>query len=463
MKKIILMTTIALLFGFKNSFGGMTVAMNLNSFDVNPKTNGKIIVSSNSATTVTATIVLTRGYNALNNTSYDQVDFRYKIVYIKDGVETPLVAETQLTHSNFSSNSGVLSKNTSVVIPAGLVGGVVTIKHKNYVWSTTSGGSKWYPFDRPYYVETGFQTSSAQVLSQQEIEYLQKRGLSTANVKNFGDYYIVENDILINKASMSADTESAPYGRVSTFSDHNINVYVEESFWSNSTWYGGIYSAIREINAIPGSNIKLHLISSSYNSDQRRDVTIKGINDPRLTGPFAAEYPANGRPGKVILVNINSSSSTGFPTSNGNASWNLLHALMHSIGLTNNNLTLNSKDSQGYCDINCLSTQDQSTISQAYPFDSSSPLVPIIAGPSYLSYGGVEVYSVSYASRESNINYKWEVVGVNGKNFYYLDTYNLPSTELPLDGGAGTYSVRCTISNGKYSTVMSERLVTVGN
>ena len=158
MKKIILITTITLLFAFKNSFGGMTVAMNLNSFDVNPKTNGKIIVSSSSATTVTATIVLTRGYNALNNNSSDPVDFRYKIVYIKNGVETQLVAETQLTHNHFSPNMGVLSKDVSVVIPAGLVGGVVTIKHRNYVWSTTSGASKWYPFDRPYFVETGFQT-----------------------------------------------------------------------------------------------------------------------------------------------------------------------------------------------------------------------------------------------------------------------------------------------------------------
>jgi hypothetical protein len=158
MKKVILITTLTLLFAFKNSFGGMTGAMNLNSFDVNPKTNGKIIVSSSSATTVTATIVLTRGYNALNNNSSDPVDFRYKIVYIKNGVETQLVAETQLTHNHFSPNMGVLSKDVSVVIPAGLVGGVVTIKHRNYVWSTTSGTSKWYPFDRPYYVETGFQT-----------------------------------------------------------------------------------------------------------------------------------------------------------------------------------------------------------------------------------------------------------------------------------------------------------------
>lgn len=125
-------------------------------------------------------------------------------------------------------------------------------------------------------------------LTETERLLLSRMGFNPDSVKEQGDYYVIEDDILIPKQPIRDDANKGnsnlPKTRqynttnvVNNSNDHNINIFVEESLWVNPIWYAGLLEAMRNWNSI-NSNIKLHLISDSYYTSERIDITIRSDN-----------------------------------------------------------------------------------------------------------------------------------------------------------------------------------------
>lgn len=338
-------------------------------------------------------------------------------------------------------------------------------------------------------------------LTENEKEALKNLGYSTDSVSEFNDYYIVENDILIKKALLQqtrdgkSDVKVSQYNGnwlVSNYSDHNLNILVTQSIWSNSVWYSGLHNAVAYWNSLPNSNIKLHLITSSYHTNERVDITVHSDNG-QLSSNVAADAPlpyTDGKPGSFIRVNTDFKDPNTNDFYSSQATWNMIHEIGHCLGFQHTNWyyrnewslvnyyganhvpntpvytssdpnsVMNGGTALSSCYSGCFSSFDQTAVNYLYPINSSSQVVPYIMGSSSLYGPGQSTYSVSYRSAETNINYKWEIIGINGTTYYYQDYESLPVIELPMPG-SGNYKVKCTISNGKFSTAIAEKNIVI--
>ncbi len=169
MKKIFYFL-ILILFSFK-AYSESYVSFG--SYSAAPLTNGNIVVSNTTATSVNIVFSLSRGFGGYNNGQFDPVDFRYSIVYVKGSTETVLKAETTITQSKFGTSTnpsqGIYWESSNVSVPAGSVGGYVKVKYKYYEWNF-SGGT-WRP-SQGYTYNTGTPTvSNIPPTTYTEVEY----------------------------------------------------------------------------------------------------------------------------------------------------------------------------------------------------------------------------------------------------------------------------------------------------
>jgi len=335
------------------------------------------------------------------------------------------------------------------------------------------------------------------------ISTLTKMGFNTGvmAVSSYQDYYLVEGDILIKKKdieennsniNLRADSKKKGQARtdysVTSTNAHNINIIMDESIWGNPRWYHGLYKAISVWNSVPGSNLKLNILditdANLYNV--RKDIIITGDNNTLASNVAAsAAFPTfDGKPGEKIIVN--SDYNISYP---GNAVWNIIHEIGHCIGLRHTNWYFRGESGYPYGAIDIPNTpsslagdqlsimnggtadfefnMNQNNLPSNYDIIATKYLYPLIATSSVNSYitgastvgkYGQNTYRLSYASDEAGINYKWEVNGINGLNYYYHYNNNTSYTldEITFDV-AGQYQLKCTISGGKYN---SPRVIT---
>ncbi|WP_161973484.1 M57 family metalloprotease [Arcticibacter tournemirensis] len=334
-----------------------------------------------------------------------------------------------------------------------------------------------------------------------DLAFFKQNGFDIDSIKELDEYYLIENDMMVSRKRLkealegnktkSAEGKTSQYNTfnlVSNYSNYNINVYVEQSIWTIPDWYGGLNTAISAWNSIPGSNIKLHLISDDYNASERADIIVRADGGVLADDEAArAEFPvSSGRPGSVILVNTDIKDPyTNYFLNMNQTAWNMIHEIGHCLGLRHTNWYFRNEGTLPYgaihvpgtpategdpfsvmnggtalrsCTGNCLSAFDITAITSLYPINPNSPLVPIIRGLTNFNSGQTNFY-VSYYSNEPNINYSWEVIGINGTNHYDNSFDAMAGIELSLP--PGNYKIKCTISGGKFGTAVAQKDVHV--
>lgn len=285
------------------------------------------------------------------------------------------------------------------------------------------------------------------ILDPAHLTKIQSMGFSTTSIKDFNStYYLVEDDVLIEKASLSNSNYS---NVVNNNNDHNINISIDESIWSSSNLYYGFTEACRVWNYLSGSDIKLNIISSdgNYEVTPRVDIALGKDNGVLSTSTaMASAYPnGSGNSGNLILVN------SDFNQNTQQATWNFIHAIGHALGLkhaVNSSSVMNKINFlTGYpynSNYAFPTTYDISTISIMYPINQNGIISPFIKATN-------GVFDLIYISPESGISYNWKVLGINGTNYLYEEVANAFLEDLYLS----SYRIECTITGGKYLTTIT--------
>lgn len=176
-------------------------------------------------------------------------------------------------------------------------------------------------------------------------ESLSKQGFDTVGIKDFGRYYLVEGDILIEKASLTADGKIRPNQAIENNTrlisnsrlSNPITVRIDNSVPSNGgklDWRNEVTQAINEYNSLT-TDLRLALVTTAT-----ADITVQvGTNDPSYNQVMAsnviaaAGLPSNGNPFNIVVLNSNYSATP----SSGQKKYNLVHELGHCIGFRHTN------------------------------------------------------------------------------------------------------------------------------
>jgi hypothetical protein len=192
------------------------------------------------------------------------------------------------------------------------------------------------------------------------VSKIKDMGFATDGIKESGDYYVVEGDILISKKSLSkvknaekitnADGKIAQ-GHTNQLIQGNLTnvVITQEDF--DTRWFYAIREAVAAWNAI--GNCRINLIHSynqfypPYTSNVTPNITVKKVN--LGTGGFGhSEFPTDsGQPGAILQVNPYTNNVNGTPRSHEQDVYMLIHEIGHCLGLRHTDFAV-----EGYYDDN---------------------------------------------------------------------------------------------------------------
>lgn len=180
---------------------------------------------------------------------------------------------------------------------------------------------------------------------------IKEMGFQTDGIKESGDYYVVEGDILISKKSLSTvkNIEKATNagGKIAQANTNNLlqgnltNVIITTEDY-DIRWHYAIREAVAAWNAV--GNCRINLIHSysqfypPYTNSVTPTITIKKSN--LGTGGFGqGQFPtASGTAGAILLVNpftnnVNSNGQdNGIPRSHEQDVYMLVHEIGHCLG-----------------------------------------------------------------------------------------------------------------------------------
>jgi len=178
------------------------------------------------------------------------------------------------------------------------------------------------------------------------IAKIKEMGFNTDGIKESGDYYVVEGDILISKKSLSAvkisDKATNAGGKIAQGNTNQLiqgnltNVIItQEDF--DTRWFYAIREAVAAWNAI--GNCRINLIHSysqfypPYTTAVTPNITVKKVN--LGNGGFGqSEFPTDsGQPGATIQVNPYTNNVNGTPRSHEQDVYMLIHEIGHCLGL----------------------------------------------------------------------------------------------------------------------------------
>lgn len=179
-------------------------------------------------------------------------------------------------------------------------------------------------------------------------------GFDTTGLKDQGEFYIVESDILLRKdqlydyqpailvSEVDSVKETNPVnGRkgqargsalISLANQNNITVFVDNTIPTagDDNWRTEVQQAIADINTIP-SRIRMQYVTTGP-----ADITIRSdagfFGDQTVAG---AEPPVNGNAGPQIRINLDFFSNRIVTT--GQKRYNMVHELGHSVGFRHTN------------------------------------------------------------------------------------------------------------------------------
>lgn len=165
------------------------------------------------------------------------------------------------------------------------------------------------------------------------LNYIKKLGYNESQIRDLGDEYLVDEDILFSKTgtpdlSVFDAPKTEQYGTANYVGYNvqpNILVYVDPSM---SGYQSEINSAINIWNSVANCRVKFNLTTSSAGAH------IRIVNSNLGTGVCGAAYfPVNGQPGSLVRININQISGNSFEQ----RTRTIAHELGHCIGFRHTN------------------------------------------------------------------------------------------------------------------------------
>jgi hypothetical protein len=142
------------------------------------------------------------------------------------------------------------------------------------------------------------------------IVHLLEKGIKIENIKEFKDFYLVENDILVSKGKslLTSKPSSTNQAYINTLVYMNkvnsMTVKIDSSIPTSGNWVQAITNAVNDWNNIPDCRINFVLTTSST-----ADIYVLADLTLSEEKPLAGQLPwFSGKPGQVLKINVNAQS-----------------------------------------------------------------------------------------------------------------------------------------------------------
>lgn len=278
------------------------------------------------------------------------------------------------------------------------------------------------------------------------LEAILEMGFQEDQIKDIGDYFLVNGDIVFYKnleyglpnGSGKERGKQRRYG--SSVTINNINVYLNPGM--STDWKNASLDAIARWNNV-NSSLNLSVTTSLSNAHIQ---IMYDTQDPQVTLPSntfgRGSWPtADGLPGAKIWVNPSFTSCNSSSTRISNVQ----HELGHNLGLTHTNDSsfgtlipgTPSADSQSVmnggsaCSITNFSSYDITAIQ--YLFPPAPSMTVSISGPAKGNNSGTYTWAANVSNGTGPYSYDWRY-SYTGSNYQYsFGTTQSITTNLPLD------------------------------
>lgn len=313
-------------------------------------------------------------------------------------------------------------------------------------------------------------------IAQGDKDLIRALGFDISDLKDDGEFYVVENDILLRKDRLADYKPAVPVverdptnGRaeqarvdalISLANQRNITVFVDGTIptGGDDDWRTEVQQAIADINAVPNSRIRMQYVTSAP-----ADITIRddagALNDGSWvwTGSSwawtwtlaQAEWPLNGNAGFQVRINNNTDNNRVMTT--GQKRHNIAHELGHCVGFRHTNWSgLGESTATGIVGTpNTGSNPDPNSVMNGgtalnswagfssydqIAFSSTYPAMRVtISGPTKGNNSGTYTWTASSSNGISPYTYTWlySYDGINYNNSF--GTGPSRTAQLPLD------------------------------
>lgn len=244
-------------------------------------------------------------------------------------------------------------------------------------------------------------------------------GLDTTDMIEIDGYYVVENDILINKDSLFSVPQTRQYSATHFVSNlQTITIGVDNTISTSSGWIEAIKSVVDIYNEYTG----LKFVYSEYNPTIR--VSKKDFGDYRDLVCAQGEFPTSSRrPGSNVYINTGFFVDIDNFLSHNEKVFLLMHEVGHNIGLRHTDCAVNGEGASDVGMVKIPGTPD--TDSDSYMNSgtcgnswNSMPEYDAVA----LKYLWPKYYTIHFVNCNINdVSYKED-------EYYVLDRTVIPST-----------------------------------
>lgn len=248
-------------------------------------------------------------------------------------------------------------------------------------------------------------------------------GFKTENIKDFKDFYLVENDMIFYKKSINDNSLNITAKNahadflVGMNKVNNITLKIDVSIPQNSGWIEAVSTAVNEWNAIVDCRVNFIIIPT--NSVENANVYVASdFGTLPNTTPLSAAIPGNngGNPGSQVKINLDYPNLSSLSVLKKKLA--VMHELGHILGFvhTDGRLTGEVNASPGWIGIGETSIGEDPT-----------SLMNAALSPSVIGFSSDDIKATKYIYPE--------IYSIN-------DFIKYPTEGITVYGGSGTIDLR---------------------
>lgn len=271
-------------------------------------------------------------------------------------------------------------------------------------------------------------------------------GLDTTGIMDVDGYYVVENDILINKENLFKYPETRQYHTTNTVENGQIITVSIGSDLFVSNWPSVIYKVLNIYNEY--TNLKLEF--TPYNSNA--DIIISKDNLFYSNVCAEGEFPtSDGKPGKRIRINSAFYKNIDDYLTENQKIFLIMHEMGHNLGLRHSDCASNGEGAGNVGMIKIPNTPDK---------DNNSYMKSATCGYSWSSMPEYDAVALKYLFPVIYciIDFK-NCIGVKDIYFKKFTEYKLSRTLIPNKDGyvfVGWHHVENVDSPYYYNTAITD-------